>query len=142
MSEDNFQSWIERVVVNREAKPLDAGEVVKSSAGQGFGAIEFVKVHQKNFLAEVGRRGDYYIYHFFPLPIDHGTKMSLLEGIEKAFPKIFKDAGEVEFEWVPEMNSAAVRVSGWTNHVWGDELALRVVEVVQEEIDAASKPTS
>ena len=140
MSEENFQSWVERTVANREAKPLSSGEVIKSSAGQAFGVVEFARIEQEDFLADVGKKGDFYIYHFYPMPITHEKSLALMDALEKAFPKIFKDNGEVEIDWVPEMNSAAVRVSGWTSHVWGDDLAVRVVDVVQEEINADSKP--
>lgn len=142
---DTYQNWIERVVGGRDAKPLSSGEIVKSSSGESFGAIEFVRVPKQDFVAEVGKKGDKYIYHFYPTPkyqpdIRYGVVVQeLTEGgitfsdvLTQAFLEIFKREDQIEAEWVAEMKAWAVRVSGWTNHVWGDELAARVIEKVQE----------
>lgn len=125
---DTYQNWIERVSGGRTSKPLSSGEIVKSSSGEPFGVVEFVRVTKKDFVAEVGKRGDKYIYHFYPINDGHVFYHSLA----KAFLEIFKREDQIEADWVEEMKSWAVRVSGWTNHVWGDELALRAIEKVQE----------
>lgn len=142
---DTYQHWVERVVGGRNAKPLNSGEIVKSSSGEPFQAIEFVPVHKMGFfLAEVGKRGDKYIYHFYPIPKYHPTfrdgmrSETVVDGplfydsLSKAFLEIFKREDQIEADWVEEMKAWVVRVSGWANHVWGDELALRAIEKVHE----------
>lgn len=143
---DTYQNWIERVSGGRTSKPLSPGEIVKSSSGEPFGVVEFVRIPKKYFVAEVGKKGNKYIYHFFPAPsfqtnvsssmvsevMVDGTSTMFSKALSKAFLEIFKREDQIEAEWVEEMKSWAVRVSGWTDHVWGDELALRVVEKVQE----------
>lgn len=141
---DTYQNWIERVIGGRNAKPLSSGEIVKSSSGEPFGVIEFVGVPKQYFVAEVGKKGDKYIYHFYPLPKHrpdirdgmmsqepiNGT--TFYDAITHAFLDVFKREDQIEAEWVEEMKAWAVRVSGWTDHVWGDELATRAIERVEE----------
>lgn len=132
---DTYQNWIDRVVGGGDAKPLSSGEVVKSSSGEPFGTIEFVKVKKNNFLAEVGKKGDKYIYHFFPSPMylppdNDGSKF--YQALTDTFLEVFKREDQVEAGWTAEMKSWAVRVSGWANHVWGDELALRAIDKLDE----------
>ncbi len=143
---DTYQDWIDRVSGGRNAKPLSSGEVVTSSYGKPFGAIEFVRIAKKYFVAEVGKKGDKYIYHFFPAPplqprsgysmlsedFVAGTLTIFSTAMTNALLEIFKREDQIEVDWVEEMKAWAVRVSGWTDHVWGDELALRVVEKIQE----------
>lgn len=132
---DTYQSWVERVVGGRNAKPLDSGEIVKSSAGEPFGAVEFVQIYKPNFMAEVGKKGDKYIYHFYPSKkiLDHGAiAKDFYEPMATTFLDVFKREDQIEADWVDEMKAWVVRVSGWTNHVWGDELALRVIEKFHE----------
>ncbi len=140
---DNYQSWVERVAGGREAKPLSTGEVVKSSAGEPFGAVEFVKVEKKGYSAEVGKKGDFYIYHFYPdathLANPHVTPQfspKFFTALEDAFLQVFKNPEQIEAAWVEEMKSFAVRVRGWAHTVWGDDLAIRVIDVLEEKLGA------
>lgn len=139
---DTYQNWVSRVVGGQNSKPLNSGEVVKSSSGEPFGAIEFVRVPKTKFLAEVGKKGDKYIYHLYPPegygpdsphPMIRGPK-TFYDLMSEAFLEIFKRADQIEADWVKEMGAWALRVSGWTNHVWGDELALRAVDRLDELI--------
>lgn len=136
---ENFNAWVERLARDpQNSKPLSAGEVVKSSAGEPFGAVQFVRIDQTDFVAEVGKKGNQYVYHLYP---HSDVPQHLFQAaMSLSFEELFKEHGEVEMGWVPEMLSWSVRVLGWTNHVWGDELAIRVVERIQEKLNAASTP--
>lgn len=147
---DTYQNWIERVVGGRNAKPLSSGEIVKSSSGEPFGAIEFVRVDKIGFIAEVGKKGDTYIYHFFPAipyqpnPRVDGAEMAVngiifSEALSGAFIEVFKREDQIEMDWVEEMKAWAVRVRGWTDHVWGDDLAIRAVHRVDELLRGESQ---
>jgi hypothetical protein len=125
---DNYQNWMERVVGGRNAKPLTSGEVVKSSKGEPFGAVEFVKIPKQGFMAEVGKKGDTYIYHFFPAISDK----QFYDLMSEALLEVFKREDQIEVDWADEMKAWAVRVRGWTDHVWGDELAIRAVDRLDE----------
>lgn len=137
MSADNFQSWVERLARDENSsKPLTTGEVVKSSAGEPFGAVSFARIEKAHFIAEVGKKGKHYIYHFYPNEKWLGAVAAFMYPVKDAFEELFKDHGEVEIDWVEEMMSWAFKVSGWTDHIWGDELAVRVIEVADEKLTA------
>lgn len=126
---ESFELWVERVTKSPGlVTPIKPGELVKSSSGKPFGVINFAQVKKKLFLAEIGKKSDVYYYHFYPStetnPTDFYEKMS------DAFIDVFKNKDQVEADWVPEMNSWAVRVTGWGNSVWGDDLALKVINLL------------
>ena len=50
----------------REGRPLATGDTVSTPGAQDFGTIEFAKLTRSRYRAEVGKRGDCYIYHFYP----------------------------------------------------------------------------
>lgn len=132
---DNFQNWVDRVAVDRGSKPLTEGEVVKTPPPQPFGAVEFVKVEKKGFVAEVGKKGDFYVYHFYPSDLkNHG----FFDKMEEALLQIFKNPEQIEVDWVEEFKSYAVRVRGWTSNIWGDELAVRAIDVLEEKLNVSS----
>lgn len=132
---NTFQSWVDSVAKNQTPEAIQRGDVVKSSSGTNFGAVEFLKFQKNNFVAEVGKKGDYYIYHVYPAEKWQGRLPSFFYPMMGAFQQMFKDNGEIEHEWVEEMMSYALRVSGWTNHVWGDELAIRAIDVTDSNLD-------
>lgn len=135
MSGENYQSWVERVVGGRDAKPLAEGEVVKSSSGEPFGAIQFLKLQKEGFVAEVGKKGDQYIYHFYPEEKYLGALIyQFYEPMSNAFIELFKRPEQVEAVWEEDMKAYAVRVLGYVNTIWGDELALRVIDIVEANI--------
>lgn len=130
---ENFHSWVDRVAVDRESKPLTPGEIVKAPPPQPFGTVQFVQIEKKGFKAEVGKKGDHYIYHFYPAS---ETEVWKFKGpLEDAFIQVFKNPEQVEAAWVEEFQSFAVRVSGWVHTVWGDELAVRVIDVLEEKLN-------
>jgi hypothetical protein len=139
---DTYEHWVQRVVRDPTAgKPLSTGEIVKSSAGENFGVVEFMQINKPHFLAELGKKGDKYIYHFYPSEeiLKRGAIVhDFYEPLGSALLEIFQRGDQIEADWVEEMLAWAVRVSGWTNHIWGDELAIRAVnrfeELLQERL--------
>lgn len=130
---DTYQNWMERVVGGRSAKPLSSGEIVKSSSGEPFGAVEFVQIPKTYFMSEVGKKGNTYIYHFYPAPsIDSLSGRTFFDCLSDALLEVFKRKDQIEADWVEEMQAWAVRIHGWTDHVWGDELALRAIDRLDE----------
>ena len=128
---DTYHHWMERVAGGRNAKPLSTGEVVKSSSAEPFVAVEFVRIPKAHFIANVGKKGNAYIYHFYPSArLLSGTTFE--DTLADVFLELFKREDQIESEWVDEMKAWAVRVRGWTDHVWGDELALRAVDMLEE----------
>lgn len=134
---DNYQNWVERVVGGRDAKPLSPNEVVKSSSGEPFGVIEFVHVSKADFSVELGKKGNFYIYHFYPSDrFMSGTKFE--DALSDVLLELFKREDQVEIDWTNEMKSWAVRVSGWTDHIWGDDLAVRVIHRLDQVLTEGS----
>ncbi len=131
---ENFQNWVDRVAVERESKPLTEGEIVKTPPPQPFGVVQFATIEKKDFVAQVGKKGDVYIYHFYPRSEEIIWKFK--GPLEDAFIQIFKNPQQVEVDWVEEFQSFAVKVSGWVHTVWGDELAVRVLDVLDEKLGA------
>ena len=130
---DTYQNWVERVVGGRDAKPLANGEIVKSSSGEQFGVVEFAKITKTHFIAEIGKKGDTYIYHFYPS--DQYAVGTLFEDtMTDVLLELFKREDQIEVDWVHEMKAWAVRISGWTNHVWGDDLAVRAIDRLDERL--------
>ncbi len=129
---DTYQAWVERVVAGRENKPLEPNEIVKSSSGQPYNAINFVTVQKNGFKVEIGKKGADYIFHFFPK--DEATVWQFKGPLEDAFLEVFKNPEQIEADWVEEFQSFAVRVRGFVHNVWGDELALRAVDVLEKKL--------
>lgn len=126
---ESFELWVERVTKAPGAvAPIKSGDVVKSSAGKSFGAIKFVQVKKKLFLVEIGKKSDVYYYHFYPSTETNPT--DFYEKMADAFISVFKNKDQVEADWVPEMNSWAVRVNGLGDNIWGDDLAIKVINLL------------
>lgn len=149
---DTYQNWMERVVGGRDGKPLNPNEIVKSSAGEPFGAVEFVQIQKKWFTAEVGKKGKFYIYHLYPRqqlcpdvsrwavshPLIAGCSTTFYDAMSRSFLEVFKNEDQIEAEWVEEMKAWAIRVSGWTDNVWGDDLALLAIDKTEKMLESKS----
>ncbi len=126
---ESFETWVERVTKTPNVVvPLKSGAKVVSSSGKSFGVVEFAKVSKKLFMVEIGKKSDVYYYHFYP-----STEVSQNDFYEKmadALLVAFKNKDQIEADWVPEMNSWAVRVTGWGNNIWGDDLAIRAINLL------------
>jgi hypothetical protein len=137
---ETYNAWIERAVAGREAKPLSPGEVVTPGTPRQYSPIEFVRVEKKNFVGEVGKRGDDYIFHLFPGKgwdeVPGGFAFEDIMG--DVFLKVFQNPNQVEAAFTEEFGSWAIKVSGFANTVWGDDQALSIFEKLDTALSAAS----
>ena len=128
---DTYDNWVERVVIGRGGKPLNPGDVVQAPAGAPFGAIEFVKFDRPNYTAEVGKKSGDYIYHIYPKGLTTAQSHSVFEDrMGDAFLEVFKNPAQLEAGWTEEMKAFAVRARGFGTLLMGDELAIKVFEVL------------
>jgi hypothetical protein len=146
---DTYQNWVDRVTGGRDGKPLHPNEFVKSSSGEPFGTVEFIKLSKKWFIAEVGKKGKAYIYHLYPRtqlcpnigaasishPLIAECCTTFYDAISRSFLDVFKREDQIEAEWVEEMRAWAVRVSGWTDSVWGDDLAVLAIDKLERVLE-------
>lgn len=134
MSYTEYQKWVDRVVAGRDGRPLSSGEVIKSEPAKPFGTIEFVKVVRASFATELGKKGDFYIYHFYPT--NASVQETFFEHMENALLEVFKNPEQIEAVWSEEMKSWAVKVRGFTTNIWGDDLAIKVIELLDKKLGA------
>jgi hypothetical protein len=131
---DSYQAWMERMMGGRDSRPSEAGDIVQTSPGEPFDAIEFAKVERPKYLGEVGKKLGDYVFHFFPLPEkefpkDFESKMS------EAFLDVFKFEDRVQSTFTQELNSWAVRAVGFALNPMADELALRVFPALDQKLE-------
>lgn len=127
MNSHSWTAWIDEIAETGTAsKPSKPGDMVKTSEGKPFGVIEFIKYQKTDFIAELGKKGNHYIYHFFPsAKLQSGTKFK--DSLSDVLLALFKREDQIELDWVPEMKAWAVRISGWVDNIWGDDLADRAI---------------
>ena len=135
---DSYQSWMERMMGGREARPLETEEVIKTSAGEPFAPIEFAKTERELYHAEIGKKMGDYVYHFFPLPshpqgpgLDFPTHFE--EKMGEAFLQVFQFEERIEAVFSPELHSWAVRAKGFATNPMSDELALSLFSVLDQK---------
>lgn len=123
---ETYEDWVLRVMAGRKNRPLSAGESVATSADKPtpFSSIEFVKIDRKSYVAEIGKKGSDYIYHFYPKDI---PKDEFEDDMGAAFLEVFKNKDRIEAAYTEELNSWAVKANGFADSLWGDELAMKVL---------------
>lgn len=139
-TKNSYDSWLERVVVNRSNPSLQEGELVGAGKPEPYSPINFVKVEREKYTAEIGKRGKDYIYHFYPNPRDGEFRPDFEEKMGDAFLAIFKDANRVESAYTelesnPPLQSWAVKANGFVDNVWGDEQAVRVLVALDKLLE-------
>jgi hypothetical protein len=133
---DTYDNWVERVIVGRGGKPLSAGDVVQAPAGTPFGTIEFVKIDRPHYKAEIGKKGGDYIYHLYPKETKMSQAISVFEDrMGDAFLEVFQNSSQLEAGWTPEMKAWAVRARGFATLLMGDELAIKVLDVLDKLLE-------
>ena len=136
VQKDTYDAWVERMAAGREGKPLSANEMVTAGKPQPYASIEFLRLDRPGYVGEVGKRGNDYIFHFFPKPpfslINQSAKVFETK-MEDVFLAVFKNPNQVQSAWTEELKSWAVKVSGFVNTVWGDDQALSIFD----KLDAA-----
>lgn len=124
---DNYNNWVERVMGGRNGKPLSVGESVGTSADdpEPFSPIRFARLEKDLYIAEVGKKGGDYVYHFYP---SDKVKGIFEDKMGDAFIAIFKKPEQIEAVYTEELGSWAVRARGFADTLWGDDLAIRVFD--------------
>ena len=128
---DTYDAWVERMAAQREGKPLNAGEMVEPGKPQAYSAVEFLRLDRPHYIGEVGRRGEDYIFHFFP----KSEMPHFEEKMGDIFLAVFKNPHQIQAAWTEEVKSWAVKVSGFVNTVWGDDQALSVFDKLDAALD-------
>lgn len=130
---DTYDAWIERMASGREGKPLTAGEVVSPGNPTAYSSIEFIRLSRLHYTGEVGKRGNEYIFHFFPKsPFDSSGLFEEIMG--DIFLEVFKNPQQIEAAWSSELNSWAVKVTGFVNTIWGDDQALSIFDKLDKAL--------
>lgn len=135
---DGYQAWAERVIGGRTGRPIEEGELVRSSSGRPFDCIEFARTERPKYTGEVGKKSGDYIYHFFPPASTktegYGFPHKFEDKMGDAFLEVFKLQEKVQARFVPEMHSWAVRVLGYAVNPMADELAISVFDVLDKKL--------
>lgn len=133
-TKDGYDDWMSRVIGGRKGRPLSAGESVSTSADtpEPFSAIEFVMVERPLYSVEIGKKGGDYIYHFYP---SDAVKDSFEDKMGDAFVTVFKNQDRIEAVFTDELSSWAVRARGFAHNMWGDELAIKVLDSLDSMLE-------
>ena len=137
VEQDTYQSWMERVVSGREARPLEPGELVKTPDAEPFATIEFVRVPCRRYIGEVGKKNGDYIFHFFPKEGEE-FKSIFEDFMADAFLEVFQFEDRIESAWSEELHSWAVKAIGFANNPGADAMAFKVFSVLDRRLDDAS----
>jgi hypothetical protein len=140
MSDSNaapFSNWVEWAKEKAPKIELEKlKEHVPTEELNRFNAIQFREFKNMSFRGEVAKRGDDLFFHFFPT--DHPKFNSFVDGLwlfgkdfeshmAEAFLETFKHPDKLCSDYVPELNSWVVRVSGFGNNPLWEEMADRVL---------------
>jgi hypothetical protein len=129
-----FDAWTERVVADRESRPLEAGEVLEVPAARPFApAISLARTEARHFIGEVGRRENDLVFHFFPA--DGPTFVPGFEDkLTESFVTVFKfldriQAAKVDVQINEEVNAGeswSVLALGYGDNFMAEDLAIRL----------------
>ncbi len=113
-----------------------------------FGALKFLKFENQSFTGEVAPTEGDLIFHFFPTADAKFNKQIAVEGeriwvfgdrfadeLAQAFLDTFKYQDRLFWDFVPEMNSWAVRVQGYAENPFYLELIEGVLCRLKEKIE-------
>jgi len=131
---DSYQAWMERMMGGRDSKPAEIGDVVQTSSGEPFDAVEFARSERPKYVGEVGKKLGDYVFHLFPLPSE-GFPKDFEAKMTEAFLDVFQFEDRVQASYTPELNSWAVRAIGFANNPMSDDLALRVFPALDQKLE-------
>ena len=128
---DTYENWVERLMAGRDGRPLEAEELITTAEPEPFSAVSFARVDRDKYVAEVGRKAEDFIYHFYPLK-------EVMQGFEDkmgdAILEVFKLEDRLEASFVPEFGSWAVRARGFAASSFGENLAVKVFDVLDKRL--------
>ena len=127
-----YNDWVQRVMAEKETVTLENGEVVKTSAAEPFKVTEyFIAEPRDKYYVEVAKRGNDFIFHFYPAD----GIANFFDELSEALVEAFKRSEQIEAAYSEELGSWAVKASGFVNTVWGDELAMRALSLLDERLE-------
>jgi hypothetical protein len=124
---DAYKDWMHRVVGGREAKPLATSEQLKFASDEPISVINYTKQKRAGYAGEVAKKGDDFIYHFYPS--DEIFEI-FGDALGDAFLVVFKLEDRLEASYVPEFKSWDVKASGFAVSPLAESLALKVFDVL------------
>ena len=125
---------MERVAGGRGPKPAEVGDIIQTSSGESFDAIEFARTEREKYIGEVGRKLGNFIYHFFPLESQPFPE-NFEEILGESFLEVFKFEDRVRAVFVPEFHSWAVIAVGFAVNLMSDDLAIQVFSVLDKRLE-------
>lgn len=105
----------------------------ETSAGEmPFHSVEFARTERSKYLGEIGRKGADFIYHFFPIGKEFPENFG--DALGDAFLEVFKFSDRIFADFVPEMNSWAIKVQGYGKNIVADDLAIKVFDILDAKL--------
>ena len=128
----SYNDWVERVMTEKQMVTLDNGDVVKTAAAEPFKVTEFFVAEPRDkYYVEVAKRGNDFIFHFYPA---EGLS-NFFDAMSDALVESFKRTEQIEAAYSDELGSWAAKASGFVDTVWGDELALLVLSILDKKLE-------
>ena len=118
----------------------------KPQVFRGLQSVEFAKTERSSYKGEVGKIGDDLIFHFWPTddarysrgPNDKGEwefSEVFPDALATSFIEVFKLEDKLSWDFVPEMNSWAVRARGFGSNTMANELATKLFNSLQDRLE-------
>lgn len=132
--------WVDEMknkLASQGMKDADISEAVESlrqieKGPQPYNVITFARTERPKYVAEVAKKGEDFIYHFWPDKALDFTQFENLMG--DAFLEVFKFPERCASEYIPELESFAVKVSGVSANPFIDGLLPEVFKVLDERL--------
>jgi hypothetical protein len=139
--------WDERVK-NGDSVAEHFNKEVETVGKSEVAPVAFARTERPSFTGEVGTVDSDLFFHFWPSNDDrYSSVMQIADESVRVFCDVFADALATSFievfkfedkmcwDFVPEMNSWVVRVSGFADNPHSDELAARLFDVLQNRLE-------
>jgi len=138
--DDTYDDWVDRMMTGRGGKPFneDRETVISLEGARPFASMEFLRLERPAYIGEVGKRGDDYIFHFYPGPgwDEVPSSFTFADKLGDVFLDVFKNPNQVLADYTEEFGSWAVKVTGFARTVWGDEQALSIFDKLDKALEA------
>lgn len=128
---DTYDDWMSRVLGEREGLPLRPDDVVRSSSGEPFKPLEFLRVEGSKFIGEIATKNNDFIYHFYlKEPVEDFD-----EKLASVFLQIFKYEDRLRAEYAEEVKSWAVKAVGFAANPLSDVMALSIFHALDKKLE-------
>ncbi len=127
---NSYNNWIKKIVSGESGESLTSGTFYTPGDPQDYKPITFHTLDREWYVGEVAKKGNDYIYHFYP----KGDHRLFEQKMEDTFLFVFKNANQVQSAWSDELNSWAVKVTGFGNTIWGDTQAESIFSILDNAL--------